>query len=234
MKFNILHRWDISPTEAIALQNQLVPHVIHDQPLDLSKIRTIAGVDVSVKTADGGRVTSDQSLNAISSAAVVVLSFPSLEVIETVTASIPTPFPYVPGLLAFREGPVLQEAFAQLQTEPDALMFDGMGRAHPRRLGIACHLGLWLQKPTLGCGKTLFVGTYIEPEAQRGAYTDLVDKGEVVGVSLRSKDKVKPIFISCGHLIDLPSSIALTLQCTRDYRLPEPIRQAHNAAGKVL
>jgi deoxyribonuclease V len=144
----------------------------------------------------------------------------------------PTPFPYIPGLLTFREGPVLEEAFKKLEHTPDVFVFDGMGRIHPRRIGIASHMGLWLQKPTIGCGKTMFIGEYVEPAPERGAYADLVDQGEVLGAILRTRENVKPVFISVGHLADLATSIELVMRCTAQFRLPVPIRAAHNAAGQ--
>jgi deoxyribonuclease V len=213
------HRWDVSPADAVALQHQLVTEIIYDQPLPLNTIRYVGGVDVSVKENE-------------SQAAVVVLSYPELQVVETVLARQPTPFPYIPGLLSFREGPALVEAFEKLQTVPDVFVFDGMGRAHPRRMGIAAHMGLWLQKPTIGCGKTHLTGKYTEPETPKGSYSNLTDRGEVIGVVLRTRDNVKPVYISPGHLIDLPSSIEIIMACTSKYRLPDPIRAAHNAAGK--
>ncbi|MFN8376574.1 MAG: deoxyribonuclease V [Anaerolineae bacterium] len=225
MQIHQRHDWNLQPDDAIALQKAMASEVIYDRPLDLSSIKLVAGVDVSVKN-DGTR--------DMSQAAVVVLTYPDLQPVETVLASLPTPFPYIPGLLTFREGPVLEEAFAKLKHEPDVFIFDGMGRAHPRRMGIATHMGLWLQKPTVGCGKTLFVGKYIEPPNERGSYTDLVHKGELIGVTLRTRDGVKPVFISPGHLIDLQSSITLVMNCTPKYRLPEPIRRAHNAAGQFM
>ena len=154
-----------------------------------------------------------------------------MQVVETALAQMPTPFPYVPGLLSFREGPVLETAFARLQAEPDVLIFDGMGRAHPRRIGIASHMGLWLQKPTIGCGKSRLTGHYAEPPNERGAFSDLIDKNEVIGAVLRTKVNVKPVFISPGHLADLPTSVEFIMRCTSKYRLPDPIRAAHNAAG---
>jgi deoxyribonuclease V len=217
------HEWNITPEQAIALQKEMAHEVIFDRPLDLSTVKLVAGVDVSVKN-DGTR--------DMSQAAIVIVTYPDLQPVETVLATLPTPFPYIPGLLTFREGPVLEMAFAKLQNEPDVLIFDGMGRAHPRRMGIATHMGLWLQKPTIGCGKTLFVGKYIEPPNERGAYTPLVHRGETIGVTLRTRIGVKPVFISPGHLIDLQSSIDLVMSCTPKYRLPEPIRMAHNAAGQ--
>jgi deoxyribonuclease V len=214
------HDWNVTPQQAIALQNQLKSEVIYDKPLKLDSIRYVAGVDTSVQ-------------NNISQAAVVVVSFPDLQPVETALAQVPTPFPYIPGLLSFREGPGLEAAFEKLQVEPDVFIFDGMGRAHPRRIGIATHLGLWLQKPTIGCGKSLLTGKYAEPGNEKGAYSDLVDKGEVIGAVLRTREGTKPVYISVGHLADLSTSIELIMRCTPKYRLPEPIRLAHNAAGKM-
>lgn len=213
-----LHDWNITPAQAIQLQNEMAKQVVYDRPLDLNAARLVAGVDVSVK-------------ENTSHAAVVVVKFPELTPVETVTATMPTPFPYIPGLLSFREGPVLEEAFQQLQNVPDVFIFDGMGRAHPRRIGIASHMGLWLGKPTIGCGKTLLTGKYIEPENERGAYADLVDRKEVIGAILRTRVNTKPVYISVGHLADLPTSVELVMRCSPKYRLPEPIRYAHNAAG---
>ncbi len=213
-----LHQWDLTPQAAIALQNELAAQVIHDTPIDLAAVELIAGVDVSVR-------------DYVSRAAVVVMRFPSLEIIETVTASQPTPFPYIPGLLSFREGPVLLQAFAQLQHTPDVYMFDGMGRIHPRRLGIAAHIGLWLDAPTIGCGKTHLVGNYDPPGSEAGEYSLLTHKGEQLGVVLRTRRNVKPVYISPGHLCDIESARLLTIACTTKYRLPQPIRAAHNAAG---
>jgi deoxyribonuclease V len=219
MQLPHLHDWTVTPQEAIALQNKLVSQVIYDRPLDINKVKLVAGVDVSVK-------------ENTSQAAVVVLSYPDLKLVEAVQSQAATPFPYIPGLLAFREGPVLENAFKLLQLEPDVFIFDGMGRAHPRRMGIATHMGLWLQKPTIGCGKTFLLGTFTEPDNERGAYSELKHKGEIIGVVLRTRANVKPVFISPGHLIDLQSSIALVMNCTTKYRLPEPIRMAHQTAGK--
>lgn len=218
MQINPLHRWDIPPKEAVALQEALAGRIIDDRPLDMRAIRHVGGVDVSVK--DG-----------VSRAAVVVMDFPALRVVETVRVAQPTPYPYIPGLLSFREGPVLVEAFEHVQTVPDVFLFDGMGRIHPRQLGIASHMGLWLNVPTIGCGKSHFLGEYTPPGAQKGAFSPLTHDGEMLGVVLRTRDGVKPVYLSSGHLIDLDSAIAITLACVTRYRLPEPIRQAHNAAA---
>jgi deoxyribonuclease V len=219
MKVHHLHNWNLPPHAAVTLQDDLADRVQHNQPLDLDAITTVAGVDVSVR-------------DNVSRAAVVVMSFPELDVIESVTASQDTPYPYVPGLLSFREGPVLVEAFEKLQQEPDVFIFDGMGRIHPRRLGIAAHMGLWLEKPTIGCGKSHLVGNYDTPATDKGAFCDLTYKHERLGVVLRTRTNVKPVYISPGHLCDIESAVALTLACTPKYRLPEPIRQAHKTAGK--
>jgi deoxyribonuclease V len=209
----------MSPSEAVALQKQLVHQAIHDRPIDLDSVKYVAGVDVSVK-------------NNQSQAAVVVATYPDLEIVETALAQRPTPFRYISGLLSFREGPVLEEAFEKLKCEPDVFIFDGMGRAHPRRIGIATHMGLFLQKPTIGCGKTHLVGEYVEPPDERGAAVDLMHKGERIGAIVRTRLRTKPVYISVGHLADLDSAVKLTMQVTRKFRLPEPIRMAHHAAGQ--
>lgn len=219
MHINHRHDWNVSPQEAIALQKTLASEVISNKPIDIASVKLVAGVDVSVK-------------ENVSQAAVVILRYPELEVIETILTKRPTPFPYIPGLLSYREGPVLEEAFQKLQNEPDVFIFDGMGIMHPRRIGIASHMGVWLQKPTIGCGKTYFLGTYDEPAQERGAWSLVHHKGDVIGAVLRTRDKVKPVYISPGNLADLPTSLDLVIRCTPKYRLPEPIRQAHNAAGK--
>ncbi len=219
MKINHRHTWDLTPHEAVALQREMAASIIYDQPLTLDAVQWVAGVDVSVK---GGE----------SQAAVVVLDFRTLQPVETVLARQPTPFPYIPGLLSFREGPALVEAFEKLEHVPDVFIFDGMGRAHPRRMGIAAHMGLWLERPTIGCGKTHLIGRFEEPPPHKGTYATLTDRDEVIGVVLRTRDNVKPVYISPGHRIDLASSINVVLACTGRYRLPEPIRQAHNAAGQ--
>jgi deoxyribonuclease V len=218
MRLNRLHSWDVSPADAVRLQRDLARDLVYDRPIDLARVRLVAGVDVSVK-------------ENVSHAAVVIMTFPELEVVETQHARMPTPFPYVPGLLSFREGPVLEEAFAKIEREPDVFVFDGMGRAHPRRIGIACHMGLWLERPTIGCGKTLLTGRYVEPPDERGASADLMDKGEIVGKILRTRVGVKPVFVSVGHLAELASATELVMRCTSKYRLPIPIRRAHDAAG---
>jgi deoxyribonuclease V len=213
------HDWNISPSEAVALQRELRREIVADRPIDLAGLRLVAGVDVSVKENR-------------SQAAVVVLSFPELRPLETVRSERPTPFPYIPGLLSFREGPVLEEAFAKLRLEPDVFVFDGMGIAHPRRIGIASHMGLWLERPSIGCGKTLLTGRYRDLGTEKGAWAPLIDRGDVIGAAVRTRAATNPVFISPGHLADLPTSIELVLRCSPRFRLPEPIRFAHKAAGE--
>ncbi|MEM9953898.1 MAG: deoxyribonuclease V [Chloroflexota bacterium] len=219
MKIKHLHDWSMPPKEAIALQKQLASQVITNQAIDLETINLIAGVDVSVK-------------NNVSQAAIVVLTYPELVLIETVRYQKPTQYPYIPGLLTFREGPVLEHAFSKLEHKPDVFIFDGMGQIHPRKMGIASHMGLWLDRPTIGCGKTHFIGDYEQPDLEKGSYTRLTYKGEQLGVVLRTRAKVKPVYISVGHRATLDSAIKLILAVTPKYKLPHPIRLAHNAAGE--
>ena len=210
----------MTPREAVELQQRLRERV-RITPLD-KPIKTMAGADISFNKFDPTVY-----------AGLVVLSLPSLEVIEEVGIVSQTRFPYVPGLLSFRESPSVLEAWSKLKTEPDAVMFDGQGIAHPRRVGIASHVGLLIGRPTLGCAKSVLVGNYEEPELERGHWTQLIDKGEVVGAAVRTKTKVKPIFVSPGHLIDLEGAIRLTLECDGSYRQPEPTRRAHHLVNAL-
>ena len=211
-----LHDWNLAPREAVELQKQLRERV-RIAPLK-RKIETVAGADISFN-----------KFETTVYAGLVVLRLPTLEVVEEVGVVSETHFPYVPGLLSFRETPSVLEAWAKLKSEPDAVMFDGQGIAHPRRVGIASHVGLLLERPTFGCAKSVLVGKYEEPAAARGSWTPLVGpkNGETVGAALRTKDKVQPIFVSPGHLIDLEGAIRLTLACDGGYRQPEPTRRAH-------
>jgi deoxyribonuclease V len=213
-QFKQLHDGDWTPREAVELQQRLRDEV-RIAPL-AKEIRTIAGADISFNKFDPTIY-----------AGVVVLSYPELEVIEESGVVSETKFPYVPGLLSFRETPSVLEAWSKLKTEPDALMLDGQGLAHPRRVGIACHVGLLIERPTLGCAKSVLVGKYDEPSTERGAWTEMVHKGEVVGAALRTKRNVQPVFVSPGHLIDLEGAVNLTLGSDGGYRQPEPTRRAH-------
>jgi len=215
---SIPHSWNLTPKDAIALQRELVEQVDTQIPINFETLRLVAGVDVSVK-------------NDISQAAIVILSFPDLQIIEAVTAKMPTTFPYIPGLLGFREGAVILEAYKKLHNQAGAYIFDGQGIAHPRRFGIAAHIGLWLDAPTVGCGKTRLCGQYEEVGAEKGSYSVLVDRGEAIGAVLRTRTNVKPVYTSPGHLSTLDTARELILRCATRYRLPEPIRAAHNTAG---
>src|SRR5919205_1395068 len=211
-----LHEWNLSPREAVELQKSLRARV-RVEPL-ARKIETVAGADISFN-----------KFEPTVYAGLVVLRLPTLEVVEEVGVVSETRFPYVPGLLSFRETPSVLEAWAKLKCEPDAVMFDGQGIAHPRRVGIASHVGLLLERPTFGCAKSVLVGKYEEPATTRGSWTPLVDPKtqETVGAALRTKTNVQPIYVSPGHLIDLAGAINLTLACDGGYRQPEPTRRAH-------
>lgn len=210
------HDWSLTPREAVALQQSLRERV-RIRPLAVP-VETVAGADISFN-----------KFSPVVYAGIVVLRLPSLEVVEEVGVVSETKFPYVPGLLSFRETPSVLEAWAKLKTEPDAVMFDGQGIAHPRRVGIASHVGLLIDRPTFGCAKSVLTGKYEAPPIERGSWTPLVDpkNGEQLGAALRTKSKVQPIYVSPGHLIDFAGAIDLTLKCDGGYRQPEPTRRAH-------
>lgn len=212
----VLHPWNVSPQEAEAIQRRLAP-LVQETPLTLPP-RTIAGIDVGVS-------------GEIARAAVVVLTYPDLQPVEQAIAEKPVSFPYIPGLLSFREVPAILDALQRLSTPPDLLMCDAQGRAHPRRLGLASHLGVLLDKPTIGCAKSRLLGTHDEVPDAPGAWVPLIDQDEVVGAVLRTRAGVHPLYISVGHRIDLPGAINLVMACCRGHRLPEPTRLAHLAAG---
>ena len=206
-----LHRWDLSPDEAARIQNDLRAGLV--LKWDGREVKTIGGVDMSLK--------DDQA-----HAAIVVLRFPELTPIQGVAADAPLVFPYVPGLLSFREGPALLAAFAKLRTEPDLILIDGHGRAHPRRFGIASHIGVLLDKPTVGCAKSLLVGQHAEPGRKRDSTAPLWFQGERVGEVLRTRDNVKPIYVTVGYRISLASAVEFVKQCCDGYRIPKPTREA--------
>ena len=216
MQYRDLHSWDVTAEEARQLQNELRTQVVGTDRF--GKINTVAGADIGFK-------------KDIARASVVVLSFPELQVVESVVTESPVRFPYIPGLLSFREIPPLLTAFTQLQTEPDLVIVDGQGIAHPRRFGLASHLGLVLDKPAIGCAKSRLWGRYEEPESEPGSYTYLMDKDEVIGAAVRTRKNVQVVYISIGHRISLDSARTWTLACCRGYRLPETTRYAHNAAS---
>jgi deoxyribonuclease V len=222
MRINHLHPWDLSPKEAIALQSTLARGVVREGELDESRVRLIAGADVAFDKPNG-RATG----------AVVLLSYPSLDEIERVVVESPVTFPYVPGLLSFRETPVLLGAFERLGHAPDLLMVDGHGYAHPRRFGFACHLGLLLDLPTIGVAKSRLVGEQGTVAGPRGSRADLTHDGEVIGSMLRTRQGVRSVYVSVGHRLSLAAAARWALACGRGYRVPEPTRRADRIAGEA-
>jgi deoxyribonuclease V len=213
MKFP-LSSWNLTPKEAVEAQKEW-RSLVRVEPLT-REISTIAGADISFNR-----------FSDVIHSAIVVLSLPELRIIETSSVRSTAKFPYVPGLLSFRETPSFLECWEKLTTKPDALMLDGQGLAHPRRFGIACHIGLILDLPTLGCAKSILVGQHGKLGWEAGSQSPLVDKNEVVGVALRTKKNVAPVYVSAGHRMDLNSAVELTLRSVTKYRQPEPTRQAH-------
>jgi deoxyribonuclease V len=218
MKIDQRHEWPLTVEEAIAIQKQLQPEVITED--QLGQVRYVAGVDVGFEEG-----------YAISRAAVAVLSFPDLQVQETTLARRPTTFPYVPGFLSFREIPVVIDALEKVGTTPDLILCDGQGIAHPRRFGIACHLGVLADIPTIGVAKSLLVGKHDELPDEKGSWQPLKYRGGVVGAVLRSRTGVKPLYVSPGHRVSLPTAIDYVLRCTTKYRLPETTRLADKLAS---
>jgi deoxyribonuclease V len=214
-----MHRWDLTPKEAVALQDQLRGRIVRADRL--GPVERVAGVDVGFE-ADG----------RIARAAVAVLSFPELRPLEHAIARLPTAFPYVPGLLTFREAPAVLEAFAGLRALPDLILYDGQGLAHPRRLGIASHVGLLLDLPSIGVAKTRLIGEHGRVPAAKGRWTPLHDGEEVIGAVLRTRAHVKPLFISIGHRISLETAVGYVMACVTRYRLPETTRCAHRLASE--
>lgn len=214
--------WPRTVGEALAVQDELRPLVQLDAPR--RSFGLVAGLDVTYEDAQDG----------LTVAAVVVMDVARMTVVEQVTAKRRVAFPYVPGLLAFREIPALLDALAGLERTPDLLMCDGYGLAHPRRFGLACHLGVLTGLPAIGVAKTMFIGAYGTPGAGRGDHAPIVDDGEVVGAALRTRVGVKPVFVSQGHRVSLADAMEVTLACAPAYRLPEPIRRADRLSRDVL
>lgn len=210
------HRWDVTPAEAVQIQEQLRPLVVLGD--GLAGVEAVAGLDVGLRHGQAR-------------AAVAVFSYPSLALLDEVVVEQPLRFPYVPGLLTFREGPAALTALDRLDTRWDVLLCDGQGYAHPRRLGLASHLGVLLDRPTVGCAKSRLVGTYGEVGEAKGSWSELSDDGEVIGAVVRTREGVRPVYVSVGHRIDLASAIELVLRCAPRYRLPEPTRRAHRLAS---
>jgi deoxyribonuclease V len=214
MEIHVLHDWDLTPKEAVALQRRLAARVDARSPLTRCEI--VAAADVS-----HSRFSNDCY------AGVVVVRVADGEIIEKQAAFGAVTFPYVPGLLSFRETPIVLEAFAKIKAEPDVVLLDAHGFAHPRRFGLACHVGLWLDRPCVGCAKSVLTGMNREPARRAGSQTALKDGSEVIGRVVRTRTAVKPIYVSVGHKIDLPSAVRVVLATCRGHRLPEPARAAH-------
>jgi deoxyribonuclease V len=211
--------WPRSPQAAVALQKELASQVVRQTRL--GPVKVVAGLDAAFGS---GQVR----------AAAAVLSYPELELMEYAIATRPVTFPYLPGLLSFREGPAVLEALAGLSRRPDLLIFDGHGLAHPRRFGLACHIGLLLDIPAIGCAKSRLCGRYEEPGPERGSSTLLRDGQEIIGAVVRTRPAVRPVFVSIGHRVDLATSRHYVLACCQGYRLPETTRWAHRLAGGKL
>jgi deoxyribonuclease V len=220
MLIHDLHSWNLTPAEAIALQGRLATHIIEND--SFGDIRYIAGVDVGFENQ--GRTTK---------AAICVLELHDLRIVESVVARRATDFPYVPGLLSFREIPAILEALKQLRIIPDMLFCDGQGRAHPRHLGIASHLGLITDLPSVGIAKSVLCGRHQPVPVEKGSFSNLIYKNETVGVALRTRSGVKPVYVSAGHKISLGSALEYVMRCVTRYKLPEPTRLADKLASHM-
>jgi len=218
MRIHRLHRWDVRPTEAGRLQRELQKKV--SRRWQALPVETVAGIDVSFPSRDRAR------------AAAVFLEYPGLRLLGYTVRESKCTFPYIPGFLAFREAPAVLDLLSSSPIEPDLIICDGQGIAHPRRMGLATHVGLFVDVPTIGCAKSLLCGKYREPGRKRGCRSRLLDpRGEVIGAVLRIRDGVKPVFVSIGNRIDLDHAVGFVLKCSPRYRISEPIRLAHRAAA---
>jgi deoxyribonuclease V len=216
-----LHAWNVTPAAAVRLQESLRALVVarDDAP---PTHHSVAAMDVSYDRRSPWLF-----------AGVVVLALPSLVVVDRAAVRVRAEFPYVPGLLSFREAPAGLRAWERLAVRPDCLLCDGHGVSHPRRFGLACHVGVLVDLPTIGCAKSVLVGAYEEPGASRGSRSDLAHDGEVVGAAVRTRDGVAPVFVSAGHRVSLDAAIATVLACSPRFRIPEPIRQAHALVNRL-
>ena len=221
MQYKNIHPWDVSPKEAISIQKNLKSKIVFQHKK--KKVNYVAGADITCFK------DSNEAY-----AGIVVMTFPELRVVEEKGVKGQVTFPYIPGLLTFREAPILLKAFGELNIEPDLILFDGQGIAHPRGMGLAAHLGLLLNKPAIGCAKSRLTGSYDEPEKERGSFSYLYDRdGEVLGAVVRTKTNINPLFVSIGYKIDLSNSIKFALECCCGYKLPEPTRLAHNFVNRL-
>jgi deoxyribonuclease V len=221
MRVRRLHGWEVSASRAKEIQFRLAKRVVTEN--QVISPRLVAGIDISSPDAQG-----------VARGAVVVLRYPGFSVVEVKIVEGRITFPYIPGLLSFRESPLILAACEKLYNTPDLILIDGQGIAHPRRFGLASHVGLFLDLPTIGCAKSILCGRYEPVAEEAGSYTELLDNGEIIGAVLRTKSGVKPLCVSVGHRIDLASALQWVIRCCRGYRLPEPTRLAHLAAGGML
>ncbi len=218
---NLLHSWNVTVKEAILIQEALKDKIVLKK--DFTKVETIGGGDIAYSRKENRLF-----------GAIAVLSFPNMEVLDMTTVEGEVPFPYIPGLLSFREGPILIKTFERLKIRPDVMIFDGQGIAHPRRMGLASQIGLWLDLPSIGCAKTPLLRDFINPGLTKGSFEWIHQEGRKVGAVLRTKEKVKPLFVSPGHRINLTASIQIILETCRAFRMPEPLRKAHQASRNML
>lgn len=221
MRVHELHSWDISPAEAREMQLSLAKRVASEDGVINPGL--IAGIDISAPDSQ-----------QIARGAVVILHYPEFSMVETKVIEGKITFPYIPGLLSFRESPLILAAYEKLCNVPDLILVDGQGIAHPRRFGLASHVGILLDMPTIGCAKSILCGQHQPIAEGAGSYRELIDNGELIGAALRTKSGVRPVYVSVGHRIDLASALQWTLNCCRGYRLPEPTRLAHLAAAGIL
>jgi len=215
------HPWHVTPAQAQAIQSGLAGQISRE--CRVGPVGLVAGVDIS----------SDR-FSGVATGAVVVLAHPQMTVVETSVVRQEVDFPYIPGLLSFREAPLILSAWEELDCVPDLILVDGQGVAHPRRLGLASHIGLILDLPAIGCAKSLLCGSHGPVGDEPGSFAEITDGDEVIGAALRTKRGVRPLYVSVGHKVDLPSAVSWVLRCCRGYRLPEPTRQAHLTAGAGL
>ena len=217
-RWHDLHSWNVSKEEARAIQRRLAPLVSHVSAIP-ECTRLVAGVDVSPPDARG------QAMGA-----VALLSLPGLEAVQVLRTSGRVTFPYVSGLLSFREAPLMVDILGRLEATPDIVLVDGQGLAHPRRVGLACHVGVATGLSTVGCAKSILVGKHGPVGAGKGAWTPLRESNETVGAVVRTRENTRPVYVSIGHRVDLDSAVRWVLACCGRYRLPEPLRTAHRAA----
>jgi deoxyribonuclease V len=221
MRVQALHGWEVSVARAKEIQLSLAKRVVTES--EVINPRLVAGIDISAPDAQG-----------VAKGAVVVLRYPEFSIVEVEVVEGKITFPYIPGLLSFRESPLILATCEKLGNVPDLILIDGQGIAHPRRLGLASHVGLFLDLPTIGCAKSILCGQHRPVGEEVGSHAELLDNGELIGAALRTKSGVRPIYVSVGHKIDLASALQWVIKCCRGYRLPEPTRLAHLAAGGML